>query len=285
MAESEFMQALRQDRAAKEAEILTINARLGPAREAQKQAREDRAEYTRARQSAKGWDPGYADPRSSELLQAETSANHIVHELENHALNAGTRIEEIDRLLNAASNAAVERSQLREVVDQITNERASVAQFSNLGATLQQEIDTLGAQRETALAEHGKAEITARLAGKSLPLPKAIAAIDADLESRAATLAAAQSAKADHEARLGQLTEERGKARQRLQVALLAVHELAYHEQIAPQLHLYAALRVLGSQIGFGQRRDVFTIRLDEDDLRAAAARLEAELATKGPGD
>lgn len=279
MAESEFIRAARDERAAKGAEIATINARLGPAREAQSRARDDRASY---KQSVAGWNSGSSDPRASELTQAEASANQIVHDLENAALHAGTRVQEIDRLLNAGSNAAEERGQLRELVDQLAKESDSVAQFANLEATLQQEIDTLSAQRETALAEHGRAEITARLAGKSLPLPKAIATIDAELESRAATLAAAQSAKTGHEARLGQLSEERAKARARLQRALLALYELAYHERIAPQMQICALLRILGSSIGFSQRSDIFALRLDEDDLRAAAAKLEAELAAEG---
>jgi hypothetical protein len=156
--------------------------------------------------------------------------------------------------------------------------RDRVAQFNSIAADLTAEIETLGQKRVAALQEYGRAEIEARIAGKSIALPKAVAAIDADLESRNAALAAAQSAKQEAEALLARFTDEATEIRRQLRDAFMRCAELDFYKALPALMPIIARLVVARSGLAYSGTSNTFEIQYSPSDVKAAEAALNAEI-------
>jgi hypothetical protein len=273
MSESEFVRELRQERKQKQSELDDANRRLGPARRAQSEAHR---EYRASVESRGAY--ASASDRDHELNVAATAASQAVADLEQVVEHVTARVKEIDRLLTAADDARAARATLQDGESKIANTRATIAQLLDIETALQQELGELQEQRGKLLTEHGKADIAARIAGKKLPPPKALVAIDADHESRSATLAEVRANKAEQETILAALIEEQNAARDNLRGALTRRAELDYFEALPKILPIIGRLVAVRSGMAYSGQPNVFELRYSDDDVRAAAASIDDEL-------
>jgi len=273
MSNSEFLSHCRQERAEKLTEINDTRAQLIPAEEAQAAAL---LEYQTHQESSHGW--GTSDTRGSMLERADYDARNIAEGIKRKIERAEVRIKELDRLLNAENDADVERTALTNSCVAITETEAELARFEHVASTYEHEKDELAARRASVIAEHAKLDLGARLAGKTAPRLKGTAEIDADIESRDAALSATRIVIGELNDKLQRLIDERTAIQRRLKRALARTAELPYYEGLPTLLPRLALLIAHGSYIG-GTDRDVFTIRVPDEMLREASARIDAELA------
>jgi len=157
----------------------------------------------------------------------------------------------------------------------INEARARAAQLKQIAADLEGDIGELTKKRATAVDAQGREDLAQRLAGKTAPPAKGIGAIDADLESRRTTLAAAQTAKAEAEAPLLALIEEADAARRRLRHALQRTAELEYFELLPTVLPVAARLVALQSRLC---RFESIEIQVDREMLGAGHHALREEI-------
>jgi chromosome segregation ATPase len=269
MSDSEFVAALRAERA--DLVPLTEPADLPAALERQRIAHEEYRAVVESRDRIRG----SVTQQEHELNAAATEANQVVADLELSQERARARIAEIDRLLTAAADAARARKDLAKANAGIDDARSRQTQLVEIAAALEGEIAELVQKRANAVEQHGRDDLAQRLAGKTAPPPKTLAAIDIDLESRRAALAAALSAKAEIDGPLTLLIEEAGGARNRLRCALQRATELSYYELLPTVLPVVARLMALRSPIcGYAS----LEIHCDDEVLGAANAALEKEL-------
>jgi chromosome segregation ATPase len=271
MSDSEFVTALRKERAgllpAAEA------AELPAARERQRIAHE---EYRAVVESIEGI-RGSATQQEHDLNAAAAAANQVVADLERSQEQARARVTEIDRLLTAEADAGGARKDLAKANASIADARARIGQLAQIAADLESEIGELTQKRINAIEQHGREDLAQRLGGKTAPPAKGIAALDADLDSRRTTLAAAQSAKAEAEAPLAALLEATEGARARLRGALQRAAELSYYELLPAMIPIAARLVVLQSRLCSYR---AIEIHVDDEARQAANAALEKELQT-----
>jgi DNA repair exonuclease SbcCD ATPase subunit len=247
---------------------------LPAARERQKIATE---EYEALLESKRRSGVAFGSPTQQErqLNEAATEANHAVANLERAQERAVERTREVDRLLTAGTDADRARKDLAKANASIADARARSAQLVEIAATLEADISELTARRAAAIEQHGREDLAQRLAGKTAPPPKTLAAIDVDLESRRAALTAALSAKAEIDGPLTLLIEEAEAARNRLRGALQRATELSYYELLPTVLPVVARLMALGSRLcGYSS----LEIQCDDETRQAANAALEQEL-------
>lgn len=272
MAESAFMGALRRER--KEQEERKEPQGLAAAIEAQTAAE---AAY-QAIIDAKRANPGTVrEDLANRLFDELDAARSVAGPLISQRNRAIARIAEIDRCLTAQNDAALRRKELSGLNVSIAEVNGRVVQYGEMERVLASEIDGLSAKRAAAVKQHGRDELTARLAGKSTGRPKELAAIDDDVESRTAALDAARQAKAEAEAELEPLAAQASTAQHQLRAALARCAEVDWYEMLPKLLPVVARLLATGSGIANGSSGDIM-VRCDWESIEAARALLNEEL-------
>ncbi len=154
--------------------------------------------------------------------------------------------------------------------------KVSLEEMANLGklrAELHGELADLNARNKEALAAYGQNAITARLTGQpAIPTSKLIATLNADIESRHATLESVESMLISHEKQREFATDSAKQSRDKLQFARGQVAEIEYRDaiaSIAPQIAVYLAAKGYDKSIEFAPGRE---------RIEAANALLETEL-------
>jgi chromosome segregation ATPase len=270
MSESEFVVALRAERA--RLAPIAEPADLPAALERQRVTREEYKTHIEAKYRV---GDSTSTEQDQKLNTAATVANQAVADLVQPQQRAVARLSEIDRLLSAGGIASGARKDLAKANASIAEARARIDQLDEIGATLEGEIAELTQKRTNAVEQQGRAELDARLSGKTMPTPKGLAAIDADLESRRAALSATETAKAEIEGPLARLIEDADGARKRLQYALTHCAELEYYEALPGFLPIVARLIAAGSGLcGYSS----IEINCDDETLQAAREALHEEI-------
>lgn len=266
---SEFVKTLQAERA--KLTQLSEAKELPAALERRRLAREEYRGVTESR----GMVSTSLTEQERVLNQVATAANQVVADLERSQERARERITEIDRLLTASADAAQARKDLTKATASIAEARGRIDQLDQISGDLENDIAELTRKRATATEQQGRDDLAQRLAGKPAVPAKGVSAINADLESRRSTLAAAQAAKAEAEAPLATLLQEAAQARNRLRGALQRSAELSYYELLPSVLPVVARLMVLGSPIcGYAS----LEIHCDDETLQGANAAIEKEL-------
>lgn len=276
MAESSFVSALRSERATLQAQHDEATRKLPDAERAWDAAKE----AYRERLESKGTLSSGPVAGDEELNRACTAAQQVVADLKDVTQRTGARMKEIDRLLGADSNASAVKAQLATVDKKFAECSEKYAQLAVVAATIGTEIAELRTRRAKLRSDAAKSAVAARLSGKAAQPPKALAEIDADLESRTDTVEAAREAMTELEREVAALSEERQAARTRLLAALRGRAELNYYALLPALLPALGALVATQSQLTSGSYRE-FRINFDDAAVAAAAAAIEAELGPR----
>lgn len=230
-----------------------------------------------AQHNRSGGDP-QTEPRGDELQRAEVDARNAVREFEQTMARAKGRIAEIDSLLGATDEAAALKSEAMTQQAALVRAMTKQSQLARIATSLREEIDELTQRRGGALTQYGRDEIAARLDGKSLTLPKALANIDADLASRNAALVAAETAQTECAAQVAELKARIEPLRARYLGARVRMLELEYLDTLPTILPLLALLMAGDSRLSWSADPGVFPIRIDDRAVDEAKRSLLSEL-------
>jgi chromosome segregation ATPase len=273
---NEFLKALKEERAriepiAQGEELPPLREQLADAKAALQVFR-DRGDEERM---------GHSEPLSREfsrLRNACLGPGDRIYVLEREQRDAQRRLREIDAVLNADKNLATARAAWASGAAELAQLNARAVQLDTIIASLRGEIDELTAKQQRALADYGEAEMASRLAGKTTAPPKSLGSAEVELSSRNAALAATEAARAKVKTSIDALLQASDGVRTRLRNALARKAELEYYDVLPSFLPVIARLIALNSWIGGGDRNS-FTVRCDEQLVKAAAAEVDAEIA------
>lgn len=203
--------------------------------------------------------------------------------LESTIERSSQQIRDVDRLLNAARDAASARQQVVDLQRACRERSEQIAQLVTIEGDLKAEIAELEIQAAAASTTQARADLQSRLTAGIPTAPSAERdAIEGDLVSRRATLAAAASAKVEQTASHGNLDGQLKEARRRYFEARGRQAELAYYEILSSILPTVAELVACGSR---PSTLDLGRL-IDDEQIRIARARLDAELEEiKTPAD
>lgn len=271
----ELSAVLRRERA--ELQPIAEPAELPAALERQTAAADALREYMAEKGNQGGL---HTAPREQDQRNAVIAANQIVADIKTRQERARARIREIDRLLTSAAGSSQCRDALSQTNARIADAEARRDQFSSIVDDLENAVAELVSRRGNMLAQHGKDELAARLGGKSASVSaaKALASMDADIESRNAALAAARDARAEFEGTLQKLYQERGRTQGELRAALIGQADLDFYEALQTFLPIAARVVVSGSGLRAFDHENAVVVRCDDQLIRVARAAFNAEL-------
>lgn len=267
-AMTDFIAALRSERAQLQATIADFDRQLGPAQAALDKAREHLDAHRQLRRLTD------RDGRGHVLTQAVSDANNAVCSLETKRGRAVQRVADIDRLLSAEADERQARSALRAIDSKMAEPQGALDRLNAAVAEINSEIATLEVQRQQIISAHGKTALQARLEGKAASTPTNLREIDADIESRASALAATTEAQQELESKLADLRAEHHEAVLLLRGAMMRTAELRYYA-LLPQIKAVVAPLIAQSFIGANVSLSTFTVQLSAADIAAAEREFE----------
>ncbi len=204
-------------------------------------------------------------------LEADVANTKAEYARFSHVHNASAQRSEAHRVWTEAAQAlATYRSKIKDAEDVVKDckpllsartdldsahreyakskelEATALGEISNLEkliAELEAEVIELNGKAKHALNAHGVMAVAARLIGQPAPqTPKAVLALNADIESRRATLESAEAMLSDAQKRRADANSSAAQARDEWKASRHRVAEIEYRDAlaaIAPQISTY----------------------------------------------
>ena len=206
-----------------------------------------------------------------------TNANQAVGRLKQSLNDADRVLKECEPYLSAYKDLATIKSEHKAASAEKAAADEEISNLQRLVAEINSEIKELTAKVKQALDAHGQSTVAARLAGQQAQqTPKQLVALNTDLESRQATLEAAQKMLSEAEGRRDKAAATKDEKAHVWYCMRERVATIEYHDAIAsitPQLTKY-----LAAQRAYGSYKDRVEIKPGDDAIDAAAAMLSGEL-------
>lgn len=232
-----------QERADQAKATLAKTAELASLERAHIEAKAERGRYANS-------PVGY--PPKDQAHAACTVASQAVDALRRAMRDAESDMRRYEPILSAHADVAAARAVYAEAREGERHAETESSDLQKLIAELGAEVKDLGAQVKGALAAHGRTTIFARLTGQHAPAtPKAISALNLDLESRKVTLEAAEAMLSAAQQRRERARDSAAEARDKWKYARAEVAAIEYHDALAtitPQVSMYLAAMQHGYQ-------------------------------------